>query len=715
MDESLFSSRWYRLDNLRPQLRAHVELERQVQRGVPWYVLHDPTSGGVHRLNTAGYAFVGRCDGVATVQEIWDAMLAQAPDEAMTQDEVIDLLVALHERSLVQFDVAPDVETLFHRQDRRRRARRRGGVNPMAFRMALGDPSRLLTPFYRFVPWLFSGWATAVWLLAVGGAACAAALHWSELRPYGAMVLNSPGYILTGWLLYPFIKAVHEGAHALALKRYGMQARQAGLTLILLNPVPFVDASAAESLRDRYQRAVVSAAGILAELFIAACAMLVWLVVQPGFIRDLAFITMLIGGLSTLLTNGNPLLRYDGYYLLCDLFDLRNLATRSGRYWIDGVSRVLFGIRQPVPLVPLPGERIWLIAYAPLSAVYRFGLSIMVGLFLGKFSFLFGLLAGGLALGANIGVPLWRVIASLRRASAQDANRTRVMLRAAVVGVLLLALVFAVPVPFRTRAEGVVWLPEQAQIRAETDGFVMALKARDGQRVRAGELIAVLEDPGLAAQRASLVGDVTETDVRLFRAIDKTPEDAPDLREKLAYSQAELARVDEKLRQREVRAQTDGVLVLPREEDVLGQFRKRGERIGYLLTSAPLVVRVALPQQEADLVRHRMTGVEVRIADALATEQTARVSATVPGAAAKLPSAALGENAGGRIATDAADRDGLTPRRPVVVMDLELPTPTGARFGARAFVRFDHGRETIAAQVMRSLQQLLLGNFNPAG
>jgi putative peptide zinc metalloprotease protein len=611
------------------------------------------------------------------------------------------------------------VEALFLQQDRRRRRRRRGGVNPMAFRLALGDPSRLLAPFTRFVPALFSGWACAVWLLAVVGAAGAAALHWHELRPYGEMVLRSPGYILTGWLMYPFIKAVHEAAHALAIQHYGMQARQAGLTLIMLNPVPFIDASAAESLRDRYQRAVVSAAGIMAELFIASCAMLVWLAVQPGTLRDLAFIAMLIGGLSTLLTNGNPLLRYDGYYLLCDLLDLRNLATRSGRYWADGAARVLFGIRQPVPLAPLPGERFWLVVYAPLSWVYRFGLSIAVGLWLGGFSALLGLLTGTLMLGANVGLPLWRMGAALLRAGADEANRRHMALRASVVCAALVGLVFFLPLPFRTQAEGVVWLPEQAQVRAETDGFVVALKARDGQRVAAGELIAVLEDQILFAQRASLASDVTETDVRLFRAIDKAPEEAPDLRERLAYSQAELARVNEKLRQREVRAPTAGVLVLPREEELVGQFKKRGQRIAYLLTDAPTVVRVALPQQDADLVRQRVgtgaDGVEVRLADTLTVVHAAHVSHTVPGAVAKLPSAALGDYAGGRIATDPADRDGLTPRRPVVVVDVELPLSAGARFGARAFVRFDHGREPIAAQGLRSLRQLLLGNFNPAG
>nr|WP_315189667.1 biotin/lipoyl-binding protein [uncultured Albidiferax sp.] len=721
MESSLFSPRWYRVAGLRPQLRAQVDLHRQVQRGTPWFVLQDRSSDNMHRLNTAGHAFLGRCDGSVTVQQVWEAQLADRPEEAMSQDEVIELLVALHGRGLVQFDVMPDVENLFHMQDRRLRRRRRGGVNPMAFRLTLGDPSRALDRLARLVPLLFSGMALGLWCVAVLAATFAAAMHWNELLPYADKVLHSPGYLLIAWLMYPLIKTVHEAAHALALRHYGEHVRLAGITLILLNPVPFVDASAADGLRSRHQRALVSAAGIMAELFIAALAMAVWLAVQPGVVRDVAFITMLIGGLSTLLTNGNPLLRYDGYYVFCDLLDLRNLATRSGRYWTEGLARRLFGIHLPTPLDVLPGERFWLLAYAPLSWAYRLVLSVVVGLWVGSFSALVGFFVGLMMLIANMGLPLWRILQMLRSATSEDGMRHRAAWRAAALAMVLVGLLGWLPVPDRTVAEGVVWLPEQAQIRANTDGFIKVLHARNGQRVKTGELIATLDDPPLAAQRATLNADATELDVLLFRAIDTAPQDAPDLRERLAYAQAELARVDDKLAQREVRALSDGLLVLPHEDEVVGQFHKRGDRIGYLLTAAPTVVRVALPQQEADLVRGSPSAVQVRLADGPAHVHSGRIAASVPGAALRLPSAALGDTAGGRITTDSGDKDGLTPRQPVVVMDVELANANAAttahtseRMGARALVRFDHGTRSIAVQAGRQLQQLFLGHFNPS-
>ncbi|MFZ4289026.1 biotin/lipoyl-binding protein, partial [Variovorax sp. HJSM1_2] len=720
MESSLFSPRWYRVAGLRPQLRAQVDLKRQMQRGTPWYVLQDNSRDNVRRVNMAAYAFLGRCDGSVSVQQVWDAQLAHKPEEAMTQDEVIQLLVALHSRGLVQFDVTPDVENLFHAQDRRQRSRRRGGVNPMAFRLKLGDPSPVLDLLAPIAPLLFSGLGLSVWLLAVLLAGLAAAMHWNELLPYAGMVIRSPGYLLMAWLMYPLVKSVHELAHALALRRYGEHVRMAGVTLVLLNPVPFVDASAADGLRSRYQRALVSAAGIMAELFLAAVAMAVWLLVQPGMVRDIAFVTMLIGGLSTLFTNGNPLLRYDGYYVFCDLLDLRNLATRSGRYWLETVGYRLFGIRVRTPIDVLPGERFWLCAYAPASWVYRLVLSVVVGLWVGSISSLVGWFVGGMMLIANIGQPLWRVLQMLRTASTEQGMRHRATWRALAVCLLLIGLLGWLPLPYRTLAEGVVWLPEQAQIRADTDGFLVTLNAVNGQHVKAGELIASLDDPQLAASRATLAADAAELDVLLFRAIDTAPQDAPDLRERLAYARAGLARVDDKLRQREIRARSDGLLVLPHRDQVVGQFYKRGERIGYLLTTAPTVVRVALPQQDADLVRASPAEVQVRLADASTEARQGRIAASVPGASMRLPSAALGDTAGGRIVTDMSDKDGLTPRQPVVVMDVELAGTTAAavvandRVGGRALVRFDHGSRPVAEQLLRQLQQLFLGHFNPS-
>ena len=718
MDQPLFSNRWYRVQHLRPSLRSHVEFKRQIQRGEPWYLLYEPGSERMQRLNGMAYQFVGRCDGRLTVQQIWAELLAARPEESMTQDEVVQLLIQLHERGLLQTDVTPDVESIFHAQKTRQGRARRQGVNPLAFRLPLGDPSWLLDRFRRVTPLLFSQGALLVWLIVVGVALLAAALHWGELASDASKVLSSPRYVFMTWLMYPFIKAAHELAHGLAIRRWGGTVRQAGVTLFLLSPVPFVNASSADGFRHHYQRAIVSAAGIMAELLFAALAMGVWLAVQPGLVRDLAFIVMLIGGASTLLTNGNPLLRFDGYFFFCDVFDLRNLATRSGRWWELLLSAKLLGRRPQHAFVPLPGELPWLIAYAPLSWLYRLGLSIGIAMLVGRISTLLGVVVGVVMLASVVIDPLRALWNSLRDGNTGLDGGGHPFLRGiALLGVLVAALVL-VPVPFGTRAEGIVWLPDGAQIRAEADGFISRFAAADGQRVKAGDLLVVMGDELLDAARAHAASKAVELDVQLFDAVTNAPLRAPALREQLAVAQAEVARIDEKIAHLQLRAGADGIVVMPHQAELVGSFHTRGDSIGHLLTDQPMVVRVALPQQDAALVRSQLKQIHVRLAEDGHVDRTARLQQDMPNAVNRLPSAALGDRSGGRIAIEGDDKDGLKTRMPVVLMDVAIDTPahvTAAadRLGGRAQVRFDHGTLPLAGQALRALQQLVLQHFNP--
>lgn len=708
LPEPLFSARWHRVAGLRPRLRAHVELRRQVQRGVDWFVLVDTTSQEVRRINPSAYAFVGRCDGRTTVKAIWESMLEAAPDATMTQDEVVHLLVSLHERQLMEFDSAPDLEAVFRSRDLVRQRRRRQMVNPLAFRLPLADPSRWLAPLAPLAAWLFSGWGLLLWCAVVGAALLAAAPQASELAHEAARLARSPQALTAGWLLYPLIKLVHELAHGLALLRWHAVSRQAGITLLMLTPVPFVDASAADAMRQPHRRALVSAAGIMAELFIATLALGLWLLFQPGLARDLALTAMLIGTVSTLLVNGNPLLRFDGYFALCDLLDLRNLATRSSRWWQGRLRRWLLADRDTPLMECLPGEKPWLALYAPLSAAYRLVLCVVVALWIGGFSSLLGLAAGGLMLGATLVKPLWMGLKALH---ARPGAAPWLRVGALVAGLLAL---LCWPLPHRTLAQGVVWPSERALIRAGTDGFVAEWLQSDGQAVQAGTPVALLEDDELAARRAALVADVAEYDVQLFSALANAPDEAAALREKLAFGQAEIARLDERLAALTAHAQSAGRLVVARQIDQQGSYRRRGELLGYLLNDEPLTLRVALPHADADLLQGGAPEVQVRLASDAAQTHGGRIVRDLSAAVSQLPSAALSERHGGPLATTAEDADALTTQAPVVLLDVAVPGLSARHIGERGYVRIDHGRRSLAARGLRQLRQLLLSHFNPS-
>jgi hypothetical protein len=122
---SVFSAQWYRVAGLHPRLRAHVRVTRQIYRNEVWHVLADPVSGHFHRINATAYAFVGRCDGRHSVDEISEALLAGDPDSALTQDEIVRLLVQLNQHGLIQCELTPDVESIFHREALVERQQRR--------------------------------------------------------------------------------------------------------------------------------------------------------------------------------------------------------------------------------------------------------------------------------------------------------------------------------------------------------------------------------------------------------------------------------------------------------------------------------------------------------------------------------------------------------------------------------------------------------------
>ncbi|MCB2040293.1 MAG: PqqD family protein, partial [Rhodoferax sp.] len=254
---SVHSNRWHRVARLRPRLSSQLRLRRQQLRGETWYLMADPGSGRSVRLNRAAYGIAARLDGRRTMQQLWDLSLQRDP-EAATQDEVIELLAQLREAALVQFDEAADFDAMLPHLETV--ARPRGRANLLAWRIPLGNPAPLLRRLEPLQNLLFS--RTALWCwIALQLVACTLLLqHATRLWEYGQHWMASPRFVLFAALAYLPIKLVHELAHGLAVRRWGGQVRQAGVTLMLLMPVPYVDASAATSFPERRARIAVSAA-----------------------------------------------------------------------------------------------------------------------------------------------------------------------------------------------------------------------------------------------------------------------------------------------------------------------------------------------------------------------------------------------------------------------------------------------------------------------
>ena len=714
MHESLFSPLWHRYSQQRPQLRSHVTVQPQQYRDQTWYLLINNTNGNHYRINDTAYQFIGRCNGHYSIQEVWDSLLEVLGDDAPTQDEVIHLLTELDQRDLLRYEVLPDIPGMFRRKQKKAKQQRLSFINPFAFRLPLWDPSKFLDRVGWLQKLIFNPITLVWWTIIVSMAILTATSHWNELSQHALNYMTTPHYLILAWLSFPFIKALHELGHGLAVRHWDGQVKETGITFFVLSPAPYVDASASSAFRSRFQRIIVSAMGMMVELLLAALALAIWFSTQPGLVHDLAFITMFICSVSSLLFNGNPLLRFDAYHILCDAFDLPNLAGRSRLYWTNLMKHLVLGKKNFIPLALAPGERKWLVAYAPLSITYAIALVSYIVLWLGTKSVVIGLLAALFALSSMIIKPLFTTIRSIVSATTIGSGRRRAKMVITSALLFVAILLCAIPVPFNTTAQGVIWVPELAYIRPITEGFIKEIRVSHDEQVEPNQILLVLEDPTLIAERDKLNNQLSGMHADQYSLIFQDPVRAASIGEQIEKVSAELLRTEERIKGLQVRSQIKGKLVMPHQYDLLGTFIQKGLVLGYVLNKDIIKVRAAIPEPAAALVRERLKSVQVRTADHVDQAIIASMVMDTPAVTRTLPSPAMGDRGGGRYVTDPADENGLTTTEPLVLIDLNLPSTALERVGARVNVRFDHGSEPIAMQVYRHLQQLFLRHFNPA-
>jgi len=713
--ESLFSSRWYRVAGLHARLRSHVRVSRHVYRGQVWYLLQDSSTGRHHRVDENAFHFIGRMDGQRTVDEIWHALLNFLRDQAPTQDETIELLCQLSDNGLLQCEITPDVAELFRRSLERSRKRRISSLNPFSFRVPLFDPDPLLDRLAPLARLLFIPAVGVVWAIVVLSGMLTAFSDWAQIRSFAAIHMLTPRFLLLTWACYPVIKAIHELGHGLAVKAWGGEVRELGLSMLVLVPVPFVDASAASAFPEKHRRVMVGAAGILVELFLAALAVFVWTRVADGTVRDIAFVVMFVGGVSTVVFNGNPLMRFDGYYVMSDLLDVPNLGPRSNAYVGYLFQRHLLGVPSATSPVTGKGEAPVLLAYAVLSFLYRWFVAGLLILWAGRFSAWAGLLMGALVVLTMVVKPVLGIWRYLTRSPQMSRTRTRGLSVAGGTALAVILLLFVMPFPFSTSAQGVVWLPEKARIRAGTEGFVAEVLAKDGQMVKVGDPIMVLKDLDLMADRDRLNAEIAALDVESTREAGKNAARAASIAEDTATKRAELEQVEKRITSLRIVSTDDGRLVMPRAQDLPGTFVAKGTVLAHVLHPEQISVKVAVPQEDAGLIRAGTQSVAVRLVDDAGTTLPAALTGEMPAATAYLPTAALGDRTGGPLVTDPQDKDGLKTLDPVILYDLRLNARTLEVVGGRAWVRFDHGARPLVVQWQHRLYQLFLKQFNPEG
>lgn len=702
MNETLFS----RIENERPQLASHVRLLPQIYRGERWFVLADEAHGHFMRLNQRAYAIVGRLDGEITLKDLH--ALLNRDDQDISEHEIASLTLQLAKNSALVGQLPDDIMSLVGGSSKRRK----GSFNPLTIRIPLVDPEHLLIKGLPFARLAFTKTAALLWIALVATAIALGITRIDEISASVNLSLLSPANLFLAWGVFVVMKVVHEFAHAFAVKNWGGEVHEMGITLLVFTPVPYVNASSSWTFRSKYHRALVGGAGILVELAIAAVALLVFLGVEPGIVRNIALNAFLIGSLSTLLVNGNPLLRFDGYYVLQDLLELPNLSTRSSQYLRYLTKRYVLKIEDASSPANLQSERGWLVSYGISAAIYRIFILLVIGLFLGSKYLALGAAVIIWVVVMQILIPLLRGLAYLKREQQLSGRRLSASVRVTALPIIALLALALIPVPRSTLSQGVVWLPEQAQLYIKSNGVISEILVSDGSQVSFDTPLIRLHNPDLTLRRNILAARLKEIDTkrRTQQFSDQTASTVAA--EELEAVAAELKSLDEQIAALVVRSPHAGTLVFPNGDELTGRYAKQGELLAYVFSDGEMIVRSVVPQRDIGRIRAGVSNVQIRLAEQLGANLDSLIVRETPSGHSILPSRALSRAGGGVIDTEISDSSTTKTVEKFFHVDVALPPSVAVSgLGGRAFVRFSHPPEPLLMQWQERFRQLILSRL----
>lgn len=569
-------------------LRAELEVSRHVLQGQATYVLRDPTTFQSHAFASDDYQVLCALDQQKELQTVFSGLVAQGAMSAAREEDFYGFIVHLHRLGLLSLPIG-DGRQLHERYIRRLAAQRSGWMSRLLYwKIPLWQPDSFLDRTRKLARGMFTRTAFALWLLMVALAVAIVVLRWSDFRA-SAGELSLARDLPLLWLLLAGLKGFHELGHACACKRFGGNVPEIGVNLILGTPCAYVDASAAWGFTSRLQRVVVSLAGMYYESWIAFAALAVWCLTEPSLVHSAAYYTVTIATVVTMGFNLNPLVRYDGYYVLTDLLSTSNLGPRSTQFVRDLTKHVLFGV--PRPAEPRRrAARCGLLAYGVASMLYRCTLLIAIGAMLARSLPALGFLAAVVYFARTAWTQGRQLMFYLKHASELAGRRRRAVTVSASLAVTALVALTLVPAPRTVHLAGVVQRETRCVVRAEVPGFLVRCAAESGERIERGRPLCSLDNSDVKLQLARYELEQQRLGREYLTSLDVDRQHAGQTR--LALRQVEQQRelFEWRREQLTICAPQSGEVVTLDVEDHVGQFVPKGTVIGRI-ESGPWTVR----------------------------------------------------------------------------------------------------------------------------
>ncbi len=694
-------------EHLKVKLRSDLVVQPQFYEGMTHYVIKDPLALKYFRFKIEEYFLLQQFDGNQTLQDVKKAFERKYRPQTISIEDLTRFVAQLHEAGIIQID-SPEQARVLIRRRRKNRWRKVWAfvANILFIKIPIIDPERLLTWMYPYFRWIFTSYFVTA---TVGLMLAAITLVISQWEMFYSKLPEFQSFfnwwtIFSFWISLAIVKIIHEFGHGLTAKHFGGEVHEMGLLFLVLTPALYCDVTDSWLLPNKWHRIWISAAGIYVELFLASIATFVWFYSEPGLLNSLSMATMFICSINTVLFNANPLLRYDGYYVMADWLEIPNLRIKSTQFFAYLIQEKVLGLEIPVQSYLPRSRRSLFVTYAVASYVYRWVVTFSIIYFLSqvlkpyKLQSISYMLASG-ALVPLLGMPVYQIVKFLRTPGRLRKVKKARTAGFAVAAVAIVAGILLIPTPLRIQGTLVLTAAKPEEVYPEVEGQLVELNVRDGEWVAKDTVIAKLINPDKLKERAQRQAD---HDINWAKAQwhNQSPErENRGLARQYLQAAEELEpiikNINEQIGKLTLVSLRDGqVMGVPHPETV-GQVLKPGKPFCEVGDPHHLEAHLIVDQADVDLI-HLGRRAWVKIYGRAENTYLSEVSEVAKRNRDEIPPE-LSHVAGGEIAGKADPKTGaIKPQTAVyeVIIPIENPNLT-LQPGLRGFAKINGGTHTL--------------------
>jgi len=701
------------LTKLYVRVRADLLVTRQTHQDKLYYVIKDPVSLRYFRVSEVEHAIFRMLDGERNLAEVLAAADQRYPHMGLEGDDVLFFVNQLKNVNFLE-TVAPQQGALLYERARLKRKMKslwRQVQGILYIKIPLWDPDRLFDRVVPHLRFLWSRWFLALLCLGFLSALWIVVNNWGGME-FSLSALISPSSLLYFWFALVIRIVVHEVSHGLTTKHYGGEVHEMGFLLLVLTPCLYCNTSDAYTFQNHWKRFATSFAGIFADLTLASWAAIIWWLSAPGMLNSLMYRLMFLAGVTALFINANPLMRFDGYYILSDLLGMPNLRSNSFRYLRDFLRRYVLGMSVPGAEISGRAHQIQLFYGAAASLWLA---SLLVSICIG---FLIKLPALGIwiTLTTVYGMvlrPAGRLVSYLQdnREYIPLFHWPRVLVPLAVAGLLIYLLGF-LPLEGWVEAPCVI-LPEKRVIeRVQVAGFLEEVMVGEGDRVIPGQPLARLSNPPLRLQLGSAEKAVELVDLQIAQALGlQRPVLIGVLEETRAAHLAQLRQLGKQVERLIPRASIAGTILTPRLDWLQGAYFEQGRALCEVGALRTMLARIVVNERDLGGLAEGDEA-HVRLRSYPDRTFSGEVRDISPRALEEVPDIALSSKAGGEIPTYRDARSRQVPTVQLFELTIQIANPDGRlRPGMTGWAKIRGPSRTIAGRVSARLQKGLKTSF----